>query len=132
MRIHVAIVGLLAGYLMFCGCTQKRPPQQESNSTQTDVRSVGPTLIKLYPDETIAGHAFNRQANGSSALAAATQNAKNNTAIIFDGQRLETVFGGESLLTAVVPPALYARPGKHEVFLQTDSHKSNVLFFEVR
>ena len=64
----VAMLALVAAHLISSGCTQQ-PPTQASAPTRTEARVVDPTLVKLYPDTTNAGQAFNLQAGGVSGLA---------------------------------------------------------------
>jgi len=122
-KCSAALLLLIPLFLSACGPqTQTAAPRQEDD----------PELVKLHPDATFAGQAFNRQPGGTSAIAVNTRNAKNTTVIVFAGQPLDTVFGGDSLLSAVVPSTLYAKPGRYEVYLQTGAKKSNALTFDVR
>jgi lipopolysaccharide biosynthesis glycosyltransferase len=90
------------------------------------------TLVRMWPDATVAFESFNPQADGLSALALACTHASSRTSVFFDGLELETTYGGPEFLTALVPGALYATPGSYTVQLRDGERRSNVLLFEVR
>ena len=117
-------------FLTACGQPTQKPAESPAVTTSQSAQQV--KLISLHPDETAAGVVFNIQKDGGAGLAVKTEGARNTTAIVFAGQRLDTVFGGETLLSTEVPAALYSKPGKYEVHLQTGDQRSNVLIFEVR
>ena len=53
--------------------------------------------------------------------------------IVFAGEKLPTVYGGPTLLTAKVPKKLYSTPGIYDVYLMNQpGQKSNVVKFTVR
>lgn len=68
------------------------------------------------PDRTKAGVVFNAQPDGSAALWARVNQSLDGTDVTmdFDGRPLTTAVQGE-LVTASVPPALYAESGTHAV-----------------
>ncbi|MEZ5403068.1 MAG: hypothetical protein R2729_25540 [Bryobacteraceae bacterium] len=76
------------------------------------VAAPPPTLSSVDPPGTRAGLAFNKQPDGSSALAATGSGFAPGAAITANGQRLETVFGNEGWLTANVPASIYATAGR--------------------
>lgn len=110
-------------------CSKPNPPIPEMNTEPSNSSVV---LIELHPEGAVAGQMFNVQPSGASAVAATTKGAMNTTSIVFAGEKLNTVFGSEILLTAEVPPRLYGKPGRYEVYLQTGNQRSNVLIFQVR
>lgn len=89
------------------------------------------TLLKIHPASTPAGHGFNQQPAGESALALVTGNAKADTVIVWQGVELAATYGGPELLTCLVPAKLYARPGRYEVFLRDRRGESNRVIFTV-
>jgi hypothetical protein len=88
-------------------------------------------LRRLGPSRTSAGKGFNLQPDGQSALSAIREHAVPGTVIIFDGTPLATDYASDSWLTAMVPAALYGRPGRYEVYLKYGSSESNRVDFEV-
>jgi asparagine synthase (glutamine-hydrolysing) len=88
-------------------------------------------LESLTPSGTRAGEAFNAQPDGSSALAVSCAHAGPWTTIIVDDEELQTTFGDAHLLTAIVPEAIYSRPGQHRVRLADGDRVSNTLEFSV-
>ncbi len=97
-------------------------------------RASGPPVraLELFPSQTRAGVGFNVQPNGRSAIAVRCENARPGAAIVFGGRRLQTSFGDGSLLTALVPDALIAKPGRLAVQVEDAAGMSNELPFEVR
>jgi SAM-dependent methyltransferase len=90
-----------------------------------------PIVRQLMPARTSVGAPFNRQASGSSALAIACSDARLDSVVIFGTTALETTFGSEELLTAIVPKELLSRPGEHDVFIRQNGVDSNRLRFVV-
>jgi glycosyltransferase involved in cell wall biosynthesis len=76
-------------------------------------------LRELHPPFTDRGSAFNRQPDGSSALAVSCGGARPGATIFFHGRALETTYGNPSFLSAAVPPELYEREGRMEVFIRS-------------
>jgi hypothetical protein len=73
---------------------------------------LGPlTLKRLHPASTRAGHGFNVQPNGDSALAIVCENAIPTTVAFLDDTALETTYGGPTFVTAVVPAPLFSEAG---------------------
>lgn len=90
-----------------------------------------PRLLGVFPARTRAGIGFNVQPGGESALAVTAGNISRRTIIVFGGRPLATTFGGAGYLTALVPPALIAAPGRYEVVLRDPAGESEPLEFEV-
>lgn len=88
-------------------------------------------LIRLHPAQTQAGVGFNVQSDGGSAIGIECENALAETVIVFDGKPLTTSYGGESMLTAVIPPVMLARPGEYRVLLRYGRSESNELKFSI-
>jgi len=68
-------------------------------------------IVRLHPATAKLGEAFNRQPNGSSAIAVVGAGFVRGDKVYWGGQVLKTVFGGETTLTVEVPPALVSQPG---------------------
>lgn len=64
------------------------------------------------PTSTVIGASVGRQPDGSSALWMRVPGARATAAIQFDGQPLATTVG-EDAVTAIIPPALLAKVGRH-------------------
>jgi len=91
-----------------------------------------PVLREIGPSGTVAGRGFRVQADGSSAIWLACENATPDTVAVFGGRALRTTYGGPELVTALVPPELYAEPGRHEVALRNGAGQSAALEFVVQ
>ncbi|HEX7705165.1 MAG TPA: glycosyltransferase family 2 protein [Thermoanaerobaculia bacterium] len=80
----------------------------------------GPLVIEeLHPPSTPAGEIFNPQPDGSAALALRCNGADRDAVVFFDGQPLETMYGGSTLLTAIVPAELYREPRRARIFIRS-------------
>lgn len=74
-------------------------------------------LKKIDPSSTKAGVLFNMQPGGVSAIGAITENATENTVIMWGEKKIKTDFNNPQLLTAIVPRALYLKPGLYQIYL---------------
>ncbi|HVT44050.1 MAG TPA: glycosyltransferase [Thermoanaerobaculia bacterium] len=90
-----------------------------------------PVIMSLQPDHVVAGAPFNRQPDGSSALVIHCRNASCNTRVLIDDQPTVTSYGSESLLTALVPPAIHNESSRHLVHLVGENGSSNAVEFTV-
>jgi hypothetical protein len=115
--------------------TVESPDGRSSNSlTWVVLAKTGPapTIKSLHPDATPAAKGFNVQASGVSAMGVAGANFLPGAKILMDGKELETNFGNVDALGAVVPPAVYAKPGKHKVVIKNpDGKQSEPMVFTV-
>jgi hypothetical protein len=82
-----------------------------------------PVIDMLYPAGTIAGQDFNVQPGGGSAMGIRGSNFLPDCKILFGTTELETVYGDVNLLSAWVPPAVYATPGVIEVRVRNSDGK---------
>ena len=89
-------------------------------------------LVRLSPDQTEVGVAFNRQPDGQSALVVSTANATRTSVVVLNSRPLPTTYGGPMLLTALVPADVVATPGVYPVYVIDGEHESNRLDFVVR
>lgn len=103
--------------------------QRESERVQPVDRPL--RLIRLHPAQTQAGVGFNVQSDGGSAIGIECENALAGTVIIFDGKPLTTSYGGEAMLSAVIPPSMLTRPGEYRVLLRYGRSESNELNFSI-
>jgi glycosyltransferase involved in cell wall biosynthesis len=105
-------------------------PAVVSNATAPD---SGPlALLEIAPAETRAGEAFNLQPNGQSALSIMCENALPGTIVVIGDTRLPTTYGGPAWLTAELPPELYRRPSRYQVYLVHGTGASNRVEFAVK
>jgi hypothetical protein len=95
-------------------------------------RSSKPTVNLVIPEGTLAGAAFNPQANGQSAIAIQGSGFECGDAVYWNREQLETTYGGPELLTAIVPTKWIVRAGRSEVSVGTTEEQSNVKTFWVR
>jgi hypothetical protein len=115
--VAVAAVGLL-----LAACTGSQAPAASGPA---------PELTTLHPLATRMGEKFNVQPDGNAAISVEGQNFTRETVIIFGETSLQTTYGSDSVLTAVVPSALYAQVGTYPVYLRDGSKESNRLAFIV-
>ena len=109
--------------------TEAQRGERESERVQPADRPL--RLIQMHPSQTEAGAGFNIQPNGFSAIGIECENALPGTEIVFDGAPLTTSYGGEQMLTAVIPAAMLEQPGVYQVFLRYGRSQSNSLVFTV-
>jgi hypothetical protein len=86
------------------------------------------------PWETNANEVFNKQPNGNAAMWLYTENADEDTRVMFGKKELKPDFHNSKFLTVMVPKELYTTPGKYEVYLvdTSSNKKSNIIYFNVR
>ena len=118
-----------------------RPPNEEIRFTPAEFvkassevrRKKADRLVlrRLHPATIIAREPFNSQADGVSALMVECANATPTTVIVMGSMMLPTTYGNENLLSAIVPPEMYAEAGLYPVYLTSDFGDSNRLDFEV-
>jgi hypothetical protein len=70
-----------------------------------------PVIESLFPALTSAGAGFNVQPNGDSAIAIACRNATPATVVLWNGEKLVTVFGNNRSISALVPKQRISAPG---------------------
>ena len=93
--------------------TVEQPGGGQSNPLPVTVMpktGAAPVVIFVHPEESPAGQLFSPQPGGFAAIAVTGANYLPGATIVFDGANLETVFGDVDRLSALVPPALLARP----------------------
>ena len=107
----------LAMLFLFAGCQK---------SSELILKEIGPSNTK-------AGQAFNVQPDGSAAMWAITNNATENTLIMWGDRKLVTALKSGKIVTALVPKELYSRPGQYRIYLMDSKTgaKSNSLVFTV-
>lgn len=90
-----------------------------------------PVLVAVSPPGATAGQGFNLQPDGGSAISIDCDRATATTSVVFDSHVLPTVFGNEKWLTATIPSALLAKPGKKEIWLKNGMGESKRLTFVI-
>jgi hypothetical protein len=85
------------------------------------------------PWETNANEVFNKQPNGTAAMWLYTENADEDTCVMFGNKELKPDFHDSKSLTVTIPRDLYTTPGKREVYLidPSSGKKSNIIPFTV-
>ena len=92
-----------------------------------------PRVERVVPGGTEAGRGFQIQPRGDSALSVHGTGFRRGSAVVLGGRRLETTFGNAGWITASVPPALYANPGRLELqVVDPAGRTSNAVLFDVR
>lgn len=95
----------------FC---QSRDDESHSNAPA----GQKPIISRIHPELFFAGHGFNVQPCGNSALVIECSCVTPETIVVIDGASLPTTFGHDSLLTALVPKELVDEPGSKSVYLE--------------
>lgn len=84
-----------------------------------------PEIRSLHPDTTPAAKPFNVQPNGISAMGIVGINFLPGAKVLMNNKEVETTFGNTDQLGAVVPPEVFAKPGKVQVvILNPDGKRS--------
>jgi hypothetical protein len=87
-----------------------------------------PRIERLVPDKVVEGQPFQPQPNGQSALSVLGANLVKGSRIKLNAMPLETASGDGTSLAALVPPALFAKPGSYVVTVETpDGRTTNPL-----
>jgi hypothetical protein len=103
--------------------------KERSSSVESAVRLQ---LKSMNPSSTVAGQAFLPQPGGDSAIIITGTGFVPTSKVRFDDKILNTTFAGETGLTAIVTPELYAKEGSRQVTVQNpDGDGSNALVFRV-
>jgi hypothetical protein len=127
------LLRIVALALVVFGSSEQHGLRAQQAKIDSDQTKTSLVIVALHPDTTTAGQAFNAQPDGASAIAVSCKGATKATVIIFAGEKLPTVYGGPTLLTAKVPSRLYSKSGRYDVYLLSQpSQKSNVAKFTVR
>ena len=90
-----------------------------------------PVITAVHPIATRIGEKFNPQPDGSSAISVEGQNFTPEAVIMFGETALQTTYGSDTILTAIVPGALYFQVGSYPVFVRDGTKESNRLAFIV-
>jgi hypothetical protein len=91
-----------------------------------------PVIAGLYPSGTAPGKSFNPQPGGESALGIGGDKFLPGVALFFDGTKLKTTFGNSTSISGIVPAALFAGAGSHQVWaVNPDGKRSRPLVFKV-
>lgn len=91
-----------------------------------------PQITTLSPTGAIAGKGFSIQPNGDSALGVPGVGFLPGVSLVVDGKPMSTVFGHDNFVSAVIPKALVAAAGAHEVWVENPDKKiSNKIEFRI-
>lgn len=113
-------------------CRGRETPEKASvpavEEPATSLPGTTRAILRLHPATAAAGAVFNRQPNGSSAIAVVGAGFARGDKVHWSGQVLNTVFGSETTLTAEVPAAMINQPGDIVVSVKdpSDSQSSEV------
>lgn len=125
-RIALGLLGFV--FMIHFAC---RP----EGSTPSKLQSAPPVVVlkELRPDRTKTGQVFNLQPNGQSAIVCMMENGNPSVIVVLNDEKLETVYGDPTWVSAFVPSKYYQSPGEVRVFLldPTANLQSNSLFFKV-
>ena len=95
------------------------------------VSAPGPVLRKLHPDRTAPGEPVNLQPSGDSALVVECEHASPGTVIRFGRELLQTSYGHEHLLSAILPPDFNRVERAIPVSIVNELGESEPLLFRV-
>lgn len=102
------------------------PAPAAEQSVPAEPPAPSRAIVRLHPATAKVGEAFNRQPNGSSAIAVVGAGFVRGDKAYWGGQVLKTVFGGETTLTAEVPPPLVSQPGDVEISVKNPDDPQSV------
>jgi hypothetical protein len=91
-----------------------------------------PQISAVSPTGAVAGRGFNVQPSGDSAVGVAGAAFLPGLNVVVDGKPMNTVFGRDNFISAVIPSALIARAGAHQIWVANPDKKiSNKIQFQV-
>ena len=131
-RLCFAVLAGLILVLSACGPSTAPAPAAKQEPGAPPAAPVVPRILEVYPRETAPGKKFNVQPDGTAALGIKCENATFKTVILWDGQRLPTVFGNPQAVSATVAAELFAKAGAHTLVIENEAGKSNEVIFFVR
>jgi hypothetical protein len=91
-----------------------------------------PQISAVSPTGSVAGQGFSVQPSGDSALGVAGVGFLPGLNVVVDGKPMMTVFGHDNFVSAVIPSALIAKAGAHQLWVANPDKKiSNKIEFKV-
>jgi hypothetical protein len=91
-----------------------------------------PQVSAMSPTQAVAGKGFSVQPNGDSALGVSGVGFLPGVSMVVDGKAMSTVFGHDNFVSAVIPKALVAKTGVHQVWAENPDKKiSNKIEFRI-
>jgi hypothetical protein len=97
-----------------------------------DKTGPAPKIVQLDPNATNVGKGFHIQSDGRSAVGVAGEDFLPGVTLVSDGQKLNTVFGSGTMISAIVPDKLIATAGSHRMWaINPDGKISNKVLFSV-
>mgnify|MGYP000326431054 CR=1 FL=1 len=110
-----------------------RPKAGERARVRSETESTNRRILQLFPSTVVVGRAFNKQPDGSSAMAIQGEGFSRDDRVFWNGRELVTTFGASELLSAMVPEALLRKPGVVNVSVRDVFHpKTRELGAELR
>jgi hypothetical protein len=116
-------------FLFFLGCSNEQAGKSEQPSNIEK-----PLIIKSGgPLKTKANVVFNIQPHGNAAMWLETENASENTLVVFGNKEIKPDYHNPQKLTFTVPKECYSVPGQFEIYIYNppNGKKSNSLTFTV-
>ena len=99
-----------------------RPKAGERAHVRSQTESTNRRILQLFPSTAVVGRAFNKQPDGSSAMAIQGEGFSRDDRVFWNGRELVTTFGTSELLSALVPEALLRKPGVVNVSVRDVFH----------
>ena len=129
LPVRLTAVAAPSRDVLACGATLKGPVLTRSLTVAPPrPASAGPlVLTTTSPARARVGEGFNVQPNGQSAIAVLGAGVTPTTRIVMDGVDLASHYIDSSMITALVPPQLIARPGQERIWLRDGGVRSNVV-----
>lgn len=118
---------LLFAFLAACGPSPQTGAQPAPGSP-----ALKPVISSLTPAGTVEKTPFQVQPDGTSAISVTGQNFEAGTVVFANGQKLDSVFGNPTWVTATMPPQLFAKAGIVAIkVIASDGKESDPVNFEV-
>ncbi len=108
----------LAGLLLLAACREEAPPEIPTGRLTRAAGRDARSLRALVPAECRAGEVFQSFETGESGLVVHGTGLTRGDTIFWNGHALRTGYGHSRLISAAVPPALLAKPGRVEVTVE--------------
>ncbi len=133
LPVRLTAVAAPSRDVLACGATLKGPVLARSLTVSPPrPASAGPlVLMTTSPARARVGEGFNVQPNGQSAIAVSGAGVTPTTRIVMDGVDLASHYIDSSMITALVPPQLIARPGQERIWLRDGGVRSNDVVFRL-
>ncbi len=129
MRVRIAALLLL----LLTACGNQLPAPESTQAPAAPGQGAAPRIESVMPGHTRAGVVFNKQPSGIAAFSILGSGFVAGAVVTANGTKLETTFGNDRLVTAVMPAELYAYAGRIAIQVTNpDGATTNALDFEVQ